>query len=135
MTMGSRRLDAMKRIQTVQSQKHRLEEWRLVDIRRRENENEAQRVALIQAMDGNNPLHGLFVAAGAKRLEGLSAQAHRLATERAAQAAAALEQARRLKACDKLVAVARVICEEERRRLELLDYLDGAFGAGDASPT
>ncbi|KAA2234718.1 hypothetical protein [Salinarimonas soli] len=135
MTAGSRRLDAVKRIQSVQAQKHRLEEWRLAEVQRRENENRATREAIIAALDGSNPLHGLFVAAGAKRLEALSAQGHRLAAERAAQAGAALEQARRVKACEKLVAVAELACEEERRRLELLDYLDGAFAAGDASPT
>jgi regulator of protease activity HflC (stomatin/prohibitin superfamily) len=134
MTNAFRRLDSVRRIQAVQSQKHRLEEWRLADVQRREAETRAAAEALIKALDGDNPLHGLFVAAGAKRLEALSAQGQRLAAERAAQAARALEQARRLKACEKLLAVAEAACEEERRRVELLDYLDGALGRDDASP-
>lgn len=121
---ASRRLDAVRRIQAVQAQKHRLEEWRLATIRRQEAETDAATQALIQALDGEHPLHGLFVAAGAKRLESLGRQAQRLAAERVAQAAAALEQARRLKASEKLVAAAEVAYEEERRRLDFLEFLD-----------
>jgi hypothetical protein len=121
---ASRRLDAVRRIQAVQAQKHRLEEWRLATIRRQEAETQAATQALIDALDGEHPLHGLFVAAGAKRLESLGRQAQRLAAERVAQAAAALEQARRLKASEKLVAAAEVAYEEERRRLDFLELLD-----------
>jgi hypothetical protein len=133
MSDASRRLDAVRRIQAVQAQKHRLEEWRLADLRRREGEARAASEALIRAMDGEHPLHGLFVAAGARRLEALSAQEQRLAAERVAQAAAALEQARRLKASEKILAAAQAAYDEERRRLDLVEVLERA-GDRAASP-
>jgi hypothetical protein len=133
MSDASRRLDAVRRIQAVQAQKHRLEEWRLADLRRREGEARAASEALIRAMDGEHPLHGLFVAAGARRLEALSAQEQRLAAERVAQAAAALEQARRLKASEKILAAAQAAYDEERRRLDLVEVLERAGDRG-ASP-
>jgi hypothetical protein len=133
MSDASRRLDAVRRIQAVQAQKHRLEEWRLADLRRLEGEARAASEALIRAMDGEHPLHGLFVAAGARRLEALSAQEQRLAAERVAQAAAALEQARRLKASEKILAAAQAAYDEERRRLDLVEVLERA-GDRAASP-
>jgi len=126
------RLAAVLRIKAVQAQKHRLEEWRLLQARRREAENQAATAALIAALDGEHPLHGLFVAAGARRLETLGVEARRLAAESAAQAAAALEQGRRLKACANLAAQVERACETERRKAEFLDYLDGAL-AGASS--
>ena len=64
----NRRLAKISRIVAVQKQIHRLAEWQLIDLQRQEAELQERARLLIESLNGDTPLHGLFVESTAKRL-------------------------------------------------------------------
>lgn len=131
-TPARERLRTLQRIQTVQKQRHRMEEWRMLELARKEQGMRETQEAMLDALNADHPLHGLFLAGLGRRVGTLSREIEEVAARRQSQAGKTLEQARRLKVAEKFVRGARILCEEEERRESFYDYLD-RFGPEDGS--
>ena len=91
-------LEARKiyRILAVQEQMHRIEEWKLADLRMRLEQLAADQKDLIGALNENDALQGLFIDSMARRLQALSEEASKTGQEAEVQAERLLDQAGRL---------------------------------------
>ncbi|TVR07737.1 MAG: hypothetical protein EA385_12005 [Salinarimonadaceae bacterium] len=126
------RLKSLKRIKAVQKQRHRMEEWRMVRARAQEADLRAAQEAVLDALNAEHPLHGMFLAGLGNRVGALGRAIEEAGLRSARQGALALEQARRLKVAEKFVREARREVEEEERREAFFDYLD-QFAPGDGA--
>ncbi|MCG6121766.1 MAG: hypothetical protein MEP57_03530 [Microvirga sp.] len=126
------RLKSLKRIEAVQKQRHRLEEWRMVRARAEEADLRAAQKAVLDALNADHPLHGLFLAGLGNRVGALGRAVEEAERRSARQSALALEQARRLEVAEKFVREAGRDVGEEERREAFLDYLD-QFAPGDGA--
>ena len=96
MAQLSRRLDKMERILAVQEKLHRYAEWKLARIAEAQAGLKSDERSLVEALNGNDPLQGLFVEAMAKRLAALAREAERVGLEHAAQTERLFAEALRL---------------------------------------
>lgn len=126
------RLKSLKRIQAVQKQRHRMEEWRMVRARAEATELRAAQEAVLDALNADHPLHGMFLAALGARVGALGRAIGEADKRAARQGALALEQARRLKTAEKFVREAARDVDEEERREAFFDYLD-QFAPGEGA--
>ena len=118
------RLRRLKRLQEVQKQRHRLEEWKLARLRQEENGLRKAQEDVLDALNADHPLHGLFLAGLGARVGSLGRAIAEKQRAGARQAVATLEQGRRRDVADKFVRRARKDVDEEERREDFLDYLD-----------
>lgn len=127
------RVRRMKRIQTVQSQMHRLAEQRLNGLMSAEQELRRHEEELVTALDEATLLHGLFVDQMARRVRTVAAEAAATAAQAVVQREKLLEERLKLKRVED--AAARIEREYqrlvERRRLE--DVVRPISRIGDAS--
>jgi hypothetical protein len=66
--MIEQRANKVRRIQAVETQLRRMEELKLHGLQQRLHQLEADQRGVIEALNGDNPLQGLFVASMARRL-------------------------------------------------------------------
>ena len=118
------RLMRLKRLQEVQKQRHRLEEWKLARLRQEENGLRKAQEEVLDALNADHPLHGLFLAGLGARVGSLGRAIAGKQRAGARQAVATLEQGRRHEVAEKFVRRARRDADEEERRTDFLDYLD-----------
>jgi hypothetical protein len=118
------RLKRLKRLQDVQKQRHRLEEWKLARLRQEENGLRKAQEEVLDALNADHPLHGLFLAGLGARVGSLGRAIAGKQRAGARQAVATLEQGRRQEVAEKFVRRARRDADEEDRRTDFLDYLD-----------
>ena len=116
--MGARTYRA-QRMQAVQAQLHRVEEWKMADLAFRLAELEHNQQALIASLNSDGDLRGLFVAAIALRLGRLAQEAAQVSVEKEAQALSLLEQAGRV-ICAAQLAEKRVAEDRSRQERQLL---------------
>jgi hypothetical protein len=119
-----KRAQRMERLCDVQRQLHRIEEWKLCEIKRRLAGAEETRDELLAALDRDGTLQGLFYGACARRLDALARAAEEARREQEAQTATILEQAARLKAAERISAD---LSQRERsvaERTLLLDLIE-----------
>jgi hypothetical protein len=90
------------RILAVQQQMHRIEEWKLADLRRRLEQLAADQKDLIGALNEDDALQGLFIDSMARRLQTLSEEASKTGQQTDVQAARLLDQAGRLICAERL---------------------------------
>ncbi len=122
--------DARKvhRILALQQQLHRIEEWKLMELRRRLEELEASRRDLIRALNEDDALQGLFIDALARRLRSLSEEASRVGQEQDAQMARLIEHTARKLCAERLAeAVDRHVARAGDKR-QLVDVIERVTG-------
>jgi hypothetical protein len=125
----------IQRILQVQRQLHEVAEWKLAELSRRGMEIDAAKVSLIEALNEDDALQGLFIDTVAKRLTRLSGEADDVSAAKTAQAAQVLAEARRVKTTERL---SGRLERETRRHQEKLDFrvlLDAFAQLRDASST
>lgn len=98
------RVDRVGRILALQRQLHRIEEWRLADVQRRIAALEVAQQELINALNEDDALHGLFIDTLARHLRALSEEAGQLMVEKELQSHRLIEHTSRLKAVERLFA-------------------------------
>ena len=125
MSQAREHLKSLQRIRAVQKQRHRMEEWRQVRLAHEEKALREAQTRLLDALNADHPLHGLFLAGLGRRLGAMGRELEALTADQRRQAARTLEQARRLKVAEKFVRSAAKSVEEEERRGSFYDYLDG----------
>lgn len=118
------RMRRLKRLREVQKQRHRLEEWKLARLRQEENGLRRAQEEVLDALNADHPLHGLFLAGLGARVGSLGRAIAGKQRAGAQQALKTLEQGRRREVAEKFVRRARREVEEEDRRNDFLDYLD-----------
>ncbi|HSP25419.1 MAG TPA: hypothetical protein VLQ65_09600 [Saliniramus sp.] len=124
MSQAREHLKSLQRIKTVQKQRHRMEEWRLVRLSQEEQQLREAQTALLDALNSEHPLHGLFLPTLGRRVGALGREIEATEANRKQQAGKTLEQARRLKVAEKFVRSAERGVDEEERRESFYDYLD-----------
>jgi len=97
------RLAKVRRIQAVQAELHRLAEWRLAGLARKQQELAEEQTVLIETLNDEDQLHGLFVGAMARRLRTLAGETERVKVAHEAQTDRVLDEARRLKQAERMV--------------------------------
>ena len=116
------------RILDVQRQMHRIEEWRMSDLRRRLDELEAEQRSVIGALNDDDALQGLFIDTMARRLRALAEEATRVGRERDAQAARLAEHAGRVACAERLCAGLDLEDARAAEKTQLLDSIDRHVG-------
>jgi DNA polymerase/3'-5' exonuclease PolX len=124
MSQAREHLKSLQRIKAVQKQRHRMEEWRQVRLAHEEQALREAQAKLLDALNSDHPLHGLFLAGLGRRVGAMGRELDSLQASQRQQAVKTLEQARRLKVAEKFVGIAAQSVEEEERRESFYDYLD-----------
>jgi hypothetical protein len=117
------------RMLAVQQQLHRIEEWRLAELRARLDELAADQKELIAALNEDDALQGLFIDSMARRLQSLSEAASATGKDTQLQAVRLLEQASRLICAERLAKAADL---QELRSNEKSDLAEAIERLGDA---
>jgi CRP-like cAMP-binding protein len=117
------------RMLAVQQQLHRIEEWRLAELRARLDELAADQKELIAALNEDDALQGLFIDSMARRLQSLSEAASATGKDTQLQAVRLLEQAGRLICAERLAKAADL---QELRSNEKRDLAEAIERLGDA---
>lgn len=118
--MADDRVARIGRILKVQQQLHRAEEWRLSEIEQQIAGFETDQRELIDGLNSETGLQGLFLDTTVRRIKSLGDAARAADVERAVQARRVLETGARLKAAERLMqrveAEARRTAEEQDLR-------------------
>ena len=101
-----------------------MEEWRQVRLAHEEATLREAQAKLLDALNSDHPLHGLFLAGLGRRLGAMGHELEVLSATRREQAVKTVDQARRLKVSEKFLMTAARSVEEEERRESFFDYLD-----------
>jgi hypothetical protein len=120
----SERAERTRRVLELQVQLHRVERWKLLDLRRRAGELDAQRRELIAALNDSDPLWGLLLNATARRLKSIAQEADAVAREEALQAARVGERALRVACAERLSETVDRQAAREDEKHELLEVID-----------
>ena len=120
----SGRAERTRRVLELQVQLHRVERWKLLDLRRRAGELETQRQELIAALNDSDPLWGLLLNATARRLKSIAQEADAVAREEALQAARVGERALRVACAERLSETVDRQAAREDEKHELLEVID-----------
>jgi hypothetical protein len=129
------RRNKIQRILQVQRQLHEVAEWKLAELSRRGVEIDAAKIALIEALNQDDALQGLFIDTMAKRLTRLSGEADHVSAAKTAQAARVLAEARRVKTTERLSGrLERETCRHQEK-LDFRVLLDAFAQLRDASST
>lgn len=119
------RLKKLRRIQAVQADLHKLAEWRLAVLARKEQELAEDQEALIGTLNSDDSLHGLFVPAMARRLRALAGETEVVRAARETQTERVLEEAKRLKRTERMSDRAAVDHARESEKVELQRLVEG----------
>jgi hypothetical protein len=118
------RVDRAGRIVRLQHQLRRVEEARMREIERALEEIEAAQRDLVEALSGDQVLHGLFVAAAARRLRALSIEAEAMTREKELQAARLKERSVQVRGAERLAQSADREQQREASRRELAGVIE-----------
>jgi hypothetical protein len=110
----------IKRIVAVQEQLHRMAEWQLLESQAKERELQDRQLRLLETFNGEGKLSELVAEATSRNLRRASVEHGVLTKTMERQAAAALDEARKLKHALKMAdaAAGRTLRAQERRVLE-----------------
>lgn len=122
--MADDRVVRLGRILKVQQQLHRAEEWRLAEIEQQIASLETDQRELIEALNADNGLEGLFLDATARRIRSLADTARLAEGDRAAQAAKVLETGARLKAAERLMQRAEAQARRDAEASDLREIME-----------
>jgi hypothetical protein len=111
------RLKKMERIRSVQEKLHRLAEWRLAALEREKRDLNLNEEQLMEALNRDDRLQGVFVEAMARRLAALARDVERVSRAREIQGRRLLEEGMKLKLVERMSArVQREYRKEFARR-------------------
>jgi hypothetical protein len=122
----------IQRILQVQRQLHEAAEWKLADLSRLGLEIEAAKISLIEALNEDDALQGLFIDTMARRLTRLTGEADEVSAAKTAQATQVLAAARRVKTTERLSGRLNRETRQQQEKLDfrvLLDAFDQLHGA------
>jgi uncharacterized coiled-coil protein SlyX len=100
--MTKARAKKAKRILAVEKQLRRIEDLKMYQLQRRLVQLEAEQVDIIEALNKDGALQGLFIDTMAKRLGALAEEANRVACERDEQARRVIARATEEKCAERL---------------------------------
>jgi hypothetical protein len=98
----NRRLRKIERLLALQEQLHRLAEWKLAALDRKKAELASDQASLVGALNRDDPLHGVFIEAMARRLNALAREADRVNRARAAASRRLTEEGLTLKRAERM---------------------------------
>ena len=118
------RLKKVERIMSVQAKLHRLAEAKLAALDREQDAVDKDSASLVDALNRDDPLHGIFVEAMAKRLKALAREADRLKHEQAAQSRRLTEAGLLLRRTERMTDKVRREYLKELGKRGFGDFLD-----------
>jgi hypothetical protein len=128
-----KRLRKTVRLLNVQEQLHKMAGWKLAALQRQASELQNAQTVLIETLNSDEILHGLFVESRAQRLQALAAEETQVKLAQEVQSKIALERAMQMKRTERMVGTLTL---EHRRMEEKKDYLallDGLATKSNAS--
>jgi hypothetical protein len=127
-------VERARRLLALQEQLHRVEHWKLLNLQRRGAELAAEREALIAALNDDDALQGLFLAARARRLTSLAQEADSVTRATEAQGVVVGEQATRVACAERHRDAVEVEARRQGERQALGEVIDTLVaGATQAS--
>lgn len=127
------RLRKIERILSVQDKLHRLAEAKLAALDRQQTEIAENRASLVAAFNRDDPLHGIFVEAMAKRLTLLAREADKLKQEQEAQTRRLTEAGLMLRRTERMTERVRREYLKQLGKRTFGDFLDTLGKDDDAS--
>jgi hypothetical protein len=121
------RLAKVARIAAVQKQIHRLAEWQLIDLRRREETLREQSRELITCLNDDTALHGLFVAPMAKRLTSIGIETGAVSKACEAQSERVLSEGRKLRHAERIYDRTAAGARREAEKVLLGEVIEAAL--------
>lgn len=122
-----------KRILAAQQKMHRMEQWKLAELQQRLAALKAAQVELIDALNGENALHGLFIDTTARRLGSLAEEEQHVALASHAQSLRTKEHAARERVTERFAQAAAQDLERELERKELMEIIEQLLATGRTS--
>jgi hypothetical protein len=129
----NRRLRKIERLLALQEQLHRLAEWKLAALDRKKAELASDQASLVGALNRDDPLHGVFIEAMARRLNALAREADRVNRARAAASRRLTEEGLTLKRAERMTVRVRRQYEEILGKRGFADLIDRLAKPDDAS--
>lgn len=118
------RAERLRRILAVQEQMHRIEEWKLAELQRRQAELEGLQRDIIGALNDDSALHGMFLDAAARRLSSLTEETSLVEGEKVNQVAKLAEETARLRHAERLSSIANLVARRSVERDALVDLIE-----------
>lgn len=122
--MAEDRVARIGRILKVQQQLHRAEEWRLAEIEQQLQSLETGQQELIDGLNSETGLQGLYMDATVRRIKSLGDAARTAETDRAIQSGRVLETGSRLKAAERLMQRAEADARREEEESQLKEAVE-----------
>jgi hypothetical protein len=127
-----KRLKRARRLLEVLSQLHEIEEHRKLVLQRRFDELERSQRDIIDALNRDDALNGMFIDTSARFLKSLAQEARRVADAKELQTQRVLQQATKMKTAERLTnaldeRVARA--GKERELYDIIERYSGRRGA------
>lgn len=127
------RLKSLKRVLSVQKDKHRLAEWRFAKLERQLQMLQAERRRLLSHLDDERFFGTSFAKPIFERLRALDEAEARLTRERDAQRQILLEDARRIGQVKNATEAVEEHCQRDEEKRELEAAIEAALARARAS--
>lgn len=131
--MGNR-LRAVQRILSVQAQLHRLAQWKLGELERREDALQERHESLLRFVDEDGAYAALFGNTLMRRLRSISEEKAQVSTAKQEQSDKTLEELRRVGRMKRMGDELEDEARQERERQELREILELLGHRRHASP-
>lgn len=122
-----------RRLLNVLEQLHQIEERKKLELQRRHDELERSQVEIINALNADDALHGMFIDTTAKFLKSLAHEAQRVAEARELQSEKLRERATKMKTAERLKDSLEQIVARRGGEKELQDVIERYTGRRGAS--
>lgn len=122
-----------RRLLNVLEQLHEIEERKKLQLQRRHEELERSQLEVIDALNSDDALHGLFIDTTAKFLKSLAIESKRVAEAKELQIERVRERAMEMKTAERLKESLEHIEAGERGEKELQDVIERYTGKEAAS--
>jgi hypothetical protein len=119
------RAEKTRRIVAVQKQLQRIEDWKMLELKRRLRELEASQEDMIKAQSDEDIIRGELVELAVRRLRSLVRETGQVSAEKDVQAARVLDQASKLKLAERLESDAAKEAERTSGHKQLSDIIEG----------
>ncbi len=128
-----KRAKKARRLLDVLTQLHRVEEQKKLELQRRFDELEQSQVDVIDALNADDALHGMFIDTTAKFLKSLAQESQRVAAAHETQSRKLLEQATKVKTAERLSESLEQIVARRGGERELHEVIERYTGRRRAS--
>jgi len=128
-----KRIERARRLLKVLEQLHRIEEQKKIELERRHAELERSQEDVIDALNTDDALHGMFIDNSVRRLRSLALEARRVGEAHNAQAQRLLDRAAKLKTAERLKTTLEQDTGRIRKENELREVIDRYVGRNSTS--